>query len=124
MANAINVQPKVLDLSLYAGDGFSVKFICKDNVGDPIDITGTVEAQIRVARDSPDPALEDFDADLSEAGSITLSLTGTQTQNLMEDPSVTKGKFTGVWDVQWTPSGALPRTLFQGKVECVSDVTR
>jgi hypothetical protein len=67
-----------------------------------------------------------FDADLTEGdqGIIRLSLTGNDTQALMADPSTTKGKFSGVWDVQWTPTGEEARTLCQGKVECVADVTR
>jgi hypothetical protein len=55
---------------------------------------------------------------------VTISLTGDQTRDLSDDPSSVAGKFTGYWDIQWTPAEAQPRTLCQGKVECVSDVTR
>ena len=57
-------------------------------------------------------------------GKISLSLTGEQTRQLVDHPSSKDGKFTGVWDIQWTPAGLQPRTLCQGKVECVADVTR
>lgn len=126
MAGQINVQPQVLDLGLYAGDGISIRLVCKDSSGAPVDITGTVKAQIRLDRMSPDPAIVEFTSDLVDAylGVAILSLTGVQTQTLMADPSTKAGKFTGVWDVQWSPSGSPPRTLCQGKVECIADVTR
>lgn len=125
MAN-ITIQPPVLDLSLYAGDGISFRLICEDEAGNQVNITGTVEAQVRVDRSEGSSSIVDFAADLaaSNAGVITLSLTGAQTQLLVEDPSTQKGKFTGVWDVEWHALGKEPRTLCQGKVECYADVTR
>lgn len=127
MANQINLLPEVLDLMLYSGDGISLRLSCKDKAGAPVDVTGGVKAQIRVDRLTPtDPPIVEFDASLVDAylGVVVLSLTGAQTQALISDPSSSNGKFTGVWDVQWTPSGSQPRTLCQGKVECVADVTR
>lgn len=120
------MQPQVLDLALYAGDGVEFRLICTDNQTNPVPISGDVKAQIRVDRLSPDAPVVEFEADLTDSadGIILLSLTGAQTQDLMEDPSTTKGKFVGVWDVQWTPTGDEARTLCQGKVECVADVTR
>lgn len=123
---SIALQPSVLDLSLYAGDGVSFRLICTDNNSDRVPITGTVMAQVRVDRLSSDDPIVEFAVDLAEAdqGVVQLSLTGDQTQELIADPSTVKGKFTGVWDVQWTPAGQEARTLCQGKVECVADVTR
>lgn len=125
MAN-ITLQPQVLDLSLYAGDGVEFRLICTDSGNTAVPITGTVMAQVRVDRLAPDDPVVEFAADMAEApqGIILLSLTGAQTQELMADPSTSKGKFSGVWDVQWTPTGEEARTLCQGKVECVADVTR
>lgn len=122
LAGVINVQPQILDLALYAGDGVSFRLICTDADGAPIDVTGAVKAQIRLERLTEDPALAEFSANMVDAyqGVVVLSLTGEQTQDLVE-PS---GKFVGVWDIQWTASGGQPRTLCQGKVECVTDVTR
>jgi hypothetical protein len=118
MAGQINLQPQVLDLALYAGDGVEFRLVCTDKAGAPIDITGTVKAQVRVDRLTPDPPVVAFSVNSTDAylGIIVLSLTGAQTATL--------GKFNGVWDVQWTPAGEQPRTLCQGKVECVIDVTR
>jgi hypothetical protein len=123
MAGSITLQPQVLDLSLYAGDGIEFKLICTDAADAPINITGTVESQVKVTREDTDPLVE-FDTDLAEAaqGKILLSLTGAQTQQLLAAGS--KGKFSGVWDVQWLPTGSEPRTLCQGKVDVNADVTR
>ena len=127
MAN-ITLQPQILDLALYAGDGVAFRLICTDSVEAPVDVTGTVEAQVRVDRVAPDEPIVEFAADLTEAaeGIVGLSLTGEQTQQLAVHTSVKpgSGKFVGVWDVQWTPTGLEPRTLCQGKVECNADVTR
>lgn len=123
---SIDLKPQVLDLSLYAGDGVEFRLICTDGAGAPLNVSGDVTAQIRANRDTTSEAIAEFEANLVEAdhGIVELSLTGEETQALFEDPSTTKGKFQGVWDVQWTPSGQEPRTLVQGKVECVADVTR
>lgn len=124
MPGVINLMPTLWDLRLYAGDGFTIKLACLDTAGAPIDITGTVAAQIRADRVHPtDTPLASFAASLVDAylGIITLSLTSAQTQNLLANGVE---KFTGVWDVQWTPVDKEPRTLIQGVVECVADVTR
>ena len=128
MPSQISVQPSLLDLLLYAGDGIKFKLICTNNADppEPVVITGDVAAQIRVDRQSADPPLAEFSSDMTTAdvGEIILSLTGDQTRNLMDGPGLVKGKFVGVWDVQWTADGAEPRTICQGKVECAADVTR
>jgi hypothetical protein len=126
MANEIDLQPQVLNLALYAGDGVEFRLICTDKAGAPVDVTGTVKAQIRLDRMTPDPAIVEFTAGMVDAyqGIVVLTLTGVQTQTLSAHPSAVKGTFVGVWDVQWAPAGKQPRTLCQGSVECVSDVTR
>lgn len=123
---SINIQPPVLDLSLYAGDGVGFRLICTDEAGAPVPLTGTVEAQVRVDRLTDDLAIVEFGADLTNSGDgiVVLSLTGVQTQTLVDHPSSKNGKFTGVWDVEWVGDSAEPRTLCQGKVECLPDVTR
>ena len=123
---SIDLKPQVLDLSLYAGDGVEFRLICTDGAGDPLNVSGDVTAQIRANRDTTSTPIAEFAANLVEAdqGIVVLSLTGEETQDLVDDPSTSKGKFQGVWDVQWSPSGQEPRTLVQGKVECVADVTR
>lgn len=127
MANKqINVQPQVIDLALYAGDGISFRLICTDLAGAPVDITGEVNAQIRLTPITDDPPIVEFAANLTDAylGIVVLSLTGDQTKELSDHESSKAGKFTGTWDIEWDPTDSEPRTLCQGKVECVSDVTR
>lgn len=126
MASQINLQPQTLDLALYAGDGAKFKVICTDPANAPIDVTGTVDAQIRLDRLTETDPIVEFTVNNTDAylGIIVLSLTGIQTRELSAHPSSSGGKFTGVWDMQWTPADDEPRTLCQGKVECVSDVTR
>jgi hypothetical protein len=126
MASVIDLQPEVLDLKLYAGDGVDLPITCTDGAGAPIDISGSVSAQIRLDRLTPDPPIVSFAIDAVDAyqGKVIISLTGDQTAQLIADPSTKGGKFVGVWDLQWSPATTEPRTLCQGKVECVADVTR
>lgn len=126
MAGQINVQPQALDLMLYAGDGISFRLICTDGSGAPIDITGAVKAEVRLDRLTDEDPIVEFEANMVDAfqGIVTLLLTGEQTKDLMEHSSASSGKFVGVWDVAWEPAESEPRTLCQGKVECVADVTR
>jgi hypothetical protein len=126
MASLIDLQPEVLDLRLYAGDGVELPITCTDGAGAPIDVSGSVNAQVRLERLTPDPPIVSFAVNAVDAyqGKVILTLTGDETAMLSTDPSSKNGKFIGVWDLQWTPAGSEPRTLCQGKVECVSDVTR
>ena len=126
MASKISLLPEVLDLSLYAGDGVEFRVLCTNSAGAPVDITGSVNAQIRLDRLSDDPPVVSFAVNSVDAyqGKVTLSLTGEQTKQLSSHPSSKSGKFTGVWDLQWTPAESEPRTMCQGSVECVADVTR
>jgi hypothetical protein len=128
MAGQLSIQPPVLDLALYAGDGISFKLICTDDADppEPVNISGDIQAQIRVDRSSTGSPVATFSADMAGAdvGEIVLSLTGEQTADLMDGAGVVKGKFAGQWDIQWTADGGQPRTLCQGKVECIADVTR
>ena len=122
----INVQPSVLDLALYAGDGIEFRLICTDSADAPVDITGIVKAQIRTTRTNYDEPLVEFAVNLTDAylGVIVLALTGEQTHDLVEHFFTSPGVFNGVWDIGWEPEGTYPRTLCQGKVECVADVSR
>jgi hypothetical protein len=118
----INIRPSVLDLMLYAGDGVEFRLICTDSGKAPVDVSGTVKAHVRTDRSSESSPIVEFTVGTVDAyqGIIVLSLSGEQTQQLVEE----KDPFVGVWDVEWEPANAQPRTLCQGKVECVADVTR
>jgi hypothetical protein len=117
----ITYEPQVLDLVLYAGDGANFRLVVTDPAGVPMNLTGSMKAQIREGRDTSDQMKASFTVDLTGAatGIAILSLTGAQTQALA--PS---DKFVGVWDLEWTATGKQPLTLCQGKVECLQDVSR
>lgn len=122
----ISLLPQVLDLQLYGGDGVELRIVVTDSDGAPLPLTGAIDAQIRTSRTSGEEAAV-FAADLVEAdtGIVYLSLTGAQTGALHgTPPQQPTERFQGVWDVQWTPTGAEPVTLVQGSVESSLDVTR
>ena len=113
--------PQTLDLVLYAGDGAGIRFTFTNSGGTALPLTGEMKAQIRANREDADPALAEFDIDDTDfaTGVVLISVTGEQTHALITDDE----KFTGVWDLQWTPTGDEPSTLVQGNVECFPDVT-
>ena len=117
----ITYEPQVLDLVLYAGDGTNFRLVVTDPLGEPLDLTGSMLAQIRSKRDEPDPPDAIFNIDLTQhaEGIATLTLTGEQTQGLA--PTT---KYSGEWDLQWTATDEEPITLCQGKVDVNVDVSR
>jgi hypothetical protein len=112
----VSVVPQAVDLALYAGDGVALR-LSVSSLGAPLALTGAVTAQVRSSRDDASVPV-DFTVDLAEAdaGIVGLTLTGAQTATL--------GAFKGAWDAQWHPLGGEPRTIVQGAVTCVLDVTR
>jgi hypothetical protein len=116
----IDVTPANLDLTLYAGDGFTMRisFINKET-GNPWPLTGTWLAQIRATAAAPDPPIASFAIDTHDAvnGNITVSLTG-------EDTRACLGNVVSFWDLQQTVLGGEPRTWYAGKVKVGQDVTR
>lgn len=118
---SVDLEPQVLNLTLYAGDGVNLRLRIKSTPTTPVNLTGTMRAQIRVDRDQIGDPDAEFDIDLTDAvdGLAVVSLTGEQTQEL----APTAEKYIGVWDLEWTPEGGEPRTICQGKVECLPDVS-
>lgn len=113
--------PQTVDISLYAGDGAEIKITVTDVLSAAVPLTGDMKAQIRATREAVDPALAEFTTDLTDfaTGIVVISLTGEQTHDLINGNE----KFEGVWDLEWTPTGAEPITLIQGDAECFPDVT-
>lgn len=121
MTETIDLTPQELDLVLYGGAGVRFRLVVTDKDQNPVNLTGTIEAQIRTRRGVIGDPQGEFDIDLTDAstGIAILSLTGEHTQTLAE----TK-KFTGYWDVKWTPEGAEPRVFCQGHIEVDVNVSR
>lgn len=119
----ISLLPETLDLKLYGGDGVRLKLLVSDGAGGAIALTGTLAAQIRESRVNP-TIKATFAVDITDvAGGIAyISLTGAQTAGLHGNGDLER--FTGVWDVQWTPDGTEPVTILQGGIESSLDVTR
>ena len=115
----IDVTPTTLDLTLYAGDGFSMRinFVNK-TTGLPWPLDGTWSAQVRLTAVATE-TLADFVIDTSDMinGNIVVSLTGEDTRACLVAPVC-------YWDLQQTPTGGEPRTWYLGKVKVSQDVTR
>lgn len=126
VVTSVSLLPQKLDLDLYCGDGIRLRLHVRDTTGAPIPLSGLLTAQIRVSRKDPTVKVP-FEAEITDAqaGEAVLTLTGEDTSSLHGDGSGGLiEKFSGVWDVQWSPEDNEPVTLFQGSVESVLDVTR
>ena len=80
---------------MYSGDGISLRITCEDKAGAPVDVTGGIKAQIRLNRLTPEASspIVEFSANLvadAYLGVVVISLTGSQTQQLTQDPSSTQ----------------------------------
>ena len=125
-SDTASFKPKAYHLDLYAGDGAALRLtVTNGSPSTPLPLTGQVAAQIRKDRQSGS-VLASFNADLTEGaeGIVLLTLTGEQTQELMNDARPKDGVFIGQWDCQWHPDGSQPITILSGNVRCDPDVTR
>ena len=106
--------PTPVNLSLYSGDDFTMILTVMNPDGTPTNLAGTtVKSQIR-----PNPASSTISATLHwaiQANVITLSLIGTDSQNLVGNYS---------WDCQITNTNAIVQTLVAGTATFTQDVTR
>lgn len=118
----ISVIPQRVDLVVYAGDGLALRLSSVNaDTGDSLDLAGEIGAQVKANRSDTEPITEfTVDAEKAAEGILELSLSGEQTAALLTESS----RFKGSWDVQWLADGEQPRTLVQGNLTCVLDVTR
>lgn len=123
-SSTISLLPETQDLSFYCGDGVQLQLVVSNGAGGPVNLTGTLKAEIRESRANP-AVKATFATNITDAanGIAIISLTGVQTASLHGSPTPIE-KFSGVWDLQWTPQGSEPVTILQGKVESSLDVTR
>lgn len=106
---SIDLRPKVLNLSAYRGDAWSLRITLTG-----MDLTGsTIAAQVRARPDSTEvlATLDVSPVDLS-AGVFDIG-----------QAAATEG---GHYDVQITPggTGGLPRTYVRGRLQVTADTTR
>lgn len=114
------------DSAIYQGDNYDLSFRVRTlnadgTYGGYIDLTSytSLKAQIRATAAAPQPQAE-FTCtkgnQTTTPGSVTLSLTTTQTAGL------TAG--TGVWDFEMVGTDGKKHTYMKGSVEIVAEVTR
>lgn len=105
MAEEIDLTPQVVDVKVSSGDPWSIPFTLTG-----VDLTGaTIAAQVRTSKTAS--AFTELDIAVTD---------------------LSEGKFSfgqavplaGVYDIQITPLGGLPRTYIGGKIKVVQDVTR
>jgi hypothetical protein len=116
MATTISAVPQAVNLSLYAGDDFTLK-ITVTEAGMPVDMTkAVVESQIRAT--AAGPVLATFGVTQGDpaSGTVFIHLTPANTEALPAK---------AVWDVQASfNSGANVTTLAAGTVTVTAQVTR
>lgn len=109
------------NLSIYKGDTFvyTFKLRTKTATGQPgayVDLTGcTAKAQIRASQDDATVMAEFATATGGTTGSVTLTLSPTQTAALTSN---------GVWDAQITFADGTVKTYLAGTTTVVKEVTR
>lgn len=114
---AVDLLPAQLDMTLYAGDTLVIQFHFTDSAGAALDMSGTWDSHIRKKADDPDPPVEVFDIDDTDAaaGDIVATLTTAQTAAMLPGPFV--------WDLQQEVTGTV-RTTHRGTITVQGDVTR
>ena len=128
----LSYNPPVLDLVVYAGDDTYIPMIITAN-GEGINLVGTHTAQIRKTRDGEVLATFDIETSSANIGSIKLLLSSEDSELLVEDSTIetdyfgndliTAPMFRGVWDWNYTVD-TITRTLVQGEITIIKDVTR
>lgn len=119
----VTLTPPTLDLyGIRAGDR-NLMTVTLTRSGTPIDLTGQqVKAQARkVASDIDPPALTATITITNAAGGVfTMEWDGDAVRTLLG----TEVSWTGVWDLQYGPSGGKPLTIAAGAFRADMDVTR
>ena len=128
----LSYNPPVLDLVVYAGDDTSIPMTITSG-GDPVDLTGTHTAQIRATRDGDVLGTFSIVSNQAASGIVVLKISSETADALVVDAVentdyfgnelITAPMFTGVWDWNYDVAG-ITRTLVQGKITVIKDVTR
>src|SRR3954467_14790097 len=105
----ISRVPETLDLALYAGDGVAIRLSLTNSTGDPIGVTGTMRAQIRTSRSSPEVSAE-FTA-VPEDNAIVISLLENKHKRLFQVTNHLQG--CGIFN--GSPKEENPQRLYEGR---------
>jgi hypothetical protein len=128
----LSYNPPVLDLVVYAGDDTYIPMTISSG-GDPVNITGTHSSQIRLTRDGellgtiqvviPEPTNGEATLVISSETADALVVDAVENTDYFGNELITAPMFQGVWD--WNYSvGNVNRTMVQGKITVIKDVTR
>lgn len=128
----LSYNPPVLDLVVYAGDDTSIPMTISSG-GEPVNIAGEHTSQIRLTRDGDvlgNIIVEYTDLENGEARllitselSNTLVLDAEENTDYFGNELITAPMFQGVWDWNYSVD-TVNRTLVQGKITVIKDVTR
>ena len=128
----LSYNPPVLDLVVYAGDDTYIPMTISSG-GEPVNITGTHSSQIRLTRDGellgtiqvviPEPSNGEATLVISSETAEALVVDAVENTDYFGNELITAPMFQGVWD--WNYSvGNVNRTMVQGKITVIKDVTR
>lgn len=118
--------PERYDIDAYRGDDLVIPLAAANSSG-PLDITThTIIAHIRRNALDEDPPAETFDVVLENPtqGLFLLVLPHARIAALPCDPTPHTDGSKYVWDVQHTIPGGRTKTLYQGTLTLIADVSR
>lgn len=127
----INTLPPVLDIVAYAGDDTRIT-INLSSAGVPVDLSGTHEAEIRLTRSGDvlgvinieNPGIGQVEIVLdSETSALLVADIDVESTEYFGNDLITAPMFKGVWDWNFIV-GSETKTLAQGKITVIKDVTR
>lgn len=118
----MTTQPGTYDITIYKGATFARVLTWRDSANALVNLTGfTARMHMRVSQDEATPFLtlttENGRIALGGAlGTITLSITATDTSTIAEN--------AGVYDLELVSSGGVVTRLLEGEVLLSKEVTR
>ncbi len=105
-----------LNITIEQGSTFSLAFDVNDSDGDPFDLAGhTITGQMRKHYNTANATVS-FTTAIANTNEITLSLTATQTTNIVADKYV--------YDVEMDDGSSTITRVIEGVVHVTPEVTR
>lgn len=112
--HVVSALPATVDLCIYAPDGFQALFQFRDELDNPIDMTGDWLAEVR-DRDGTLVTTFTVDDTGEAVGNVVLSLTALQAATVL-------GALR-YYDLHWTPLTGEPRTWIRGAISATPGVS-